>query len=221
MRVSYMASSCGYLFSPVLTQPHSCVCAWVLRGTGTVYTDVCAPACVYLPVCVFIMHLHVHHVSSVTMCACNLHRSFLPGSITPLLLHDKCEVLWCMCGLKMKKPTGRYWNSTFCFQTHHYRYGYIDCLLGFLFFLCACFVLFSSQLPFHRVQQKMTLGKLIFFLMKDSSKIVVILEKTTVLKTLMLTMTTVYLFLMGYTDHQLSLYRLILVDDTQDLWFKF
>lgn len=56
--------------------------------------------------------------------------------------------------------------------------------------------------------------------MKNSSKIVIILEKTTALKTLMLKITTVYLFLMGYTDHQLSLYRLTLVDDTQDLWFK-
>lgn len=57
--------------------------------------------------------------------------------------------------------------------------------------------------------------------MKNSSKIVVIREKTTTaLKALMPKITTVYFFLMGYTDHQLSLYWLTLVDDTQDLWFK-
>lgn len=126
----------------------------IKRNWYCIYRCVCAGLHVRAYVCVFIMHLLVHHVSSVTMCACNLQRSFLPGSITPLLLHDKCEVLWCMCGLKMKQPTGCYWSSTFCFQTHHYRYGCIDCLLGFLFVLCACFVPFSSQLPFHRVQQK-------------------------------------------------------------------
>lgn len=160
----WLAAVAICFFSCANSAPQLCLCMSIKRNWYCMYRCVCTSQHVFANVCVhvyvFIMHLLVHHVSCVTMCACNLQRSLLPGSITPLLHHDKCEVLWCMCGLKMKQPTGRYCSSTFCFQTHHYRYGCIDCLLGFLFFLCACFVLFSSQLAaLSQSSTKMTLTK--------------------------------------------------------------
>lgn len=127
----YMASSWDYLFFPMLPRPHSCVCVYAWAKCNGL---LCAHSCV----CVYRASVLALHISGVPVCSCVCVESkmlFSPRVHNLLLLYDKCVLLQCMCGLKMKRLAGPCRSSTYCVQTHHYWYGSIDCLL-------VCFSLF-------------------------------------------------------------------------------